>query len=66
MAYEELLLSINGSKKAGRTVFDLVKLSKMEDLEEGDAALAWKKLKGKYATKSTSTTAQDDVLCIQI
>ena len=51
-AYEELLLSIDGTSKVGRVAFNLVKLSKTKDLIEGDARLAWAKLKNKYATKS--------------
>ena len=53
-AYEELLLSIDGNQKTGKTAFNLVKLSKTSDLEEGDAGLAWSKLTTKYATKSAS------------
>lgn len=53
-AFEELLLSIDGNSKTGRTAFNLVKLSKTKELTNGDAALAWKKLSQKYATKSIS------------
>ena len=52
MAYEELLLSIDGTKSSGRVAFNIVKLAKTDDLPEGDAALAWKRLVNKYATKS--------------
>src|SRR6056300_127745 len=36
MAYEELLLSIEGTSKTGRVAFNLVKLSKTKDLKEGE------------------------------
>jgi len=52
MAYEELLLSIDGTKSSGRVAFNIVKLAKTDELPEGDAALAWKRLVNKYATKS--------------
>ena len=53
--YEELLLSIDGNEKTARVAFNLVKLAKTKDLADGDASLAWKRLKEKYATKSTQT-----------
>ena len=32
-----------------------MKLAKTKDLADGNASLAWKRLKEKYATKSTQT-----------
>ena len=53
--YEELLLSIDGNEKTARVAFNLVKLAKTKDLADSNAALAWKRLKEKYATKSAQT-----------
>ena len=52
MAYTDLVLSINGESASGRVAFNLVRLSKTKEHTEGDARLAWAKLKNKYATKS--------------
>ena len=51
-AYTDLILSIDGTSANGRVAFNLVRLSKTRDHEEGDARLAWSRLQNKYATKS--------------
>ncbi len=48
-AYEELLLSIATLTDEGRVAFHIVTGSKSTELPDGDAALAWKRLKEKYA-----------------
>ena len=53
LAFEELILSIEGKSKAGRVAFALVKGCKTNDYEDGDAGLAWKRLTQKYASKNT-------------
>ena len=49
-AYEDLILSIDGSQPSGRVAFNLVRLAKTEKLKDGDAKLAWSRLQNKYAT----------------
>ena len=51
-AYEDLILSIDGTHPSGRVAFNLVRLAKTLDLADGDAKLAWARLQNKYATKS--------------
>lgn len=51
-AYEDLILSIDGSTASSRVAFNLVRLAKTRDLADGDAKLAWARLQNKYATKS--------------
>jgi len=50
-AYEELFLSISTTIDKGWVVFQLVTGSISVTLPDGDAALVWKRLKGKYAPK---------------
>ena len=49
LAFEELILSVDGSTREGRVAFQLIKGCKTSDHEDGDAALAWKRLKNKFA-----------------
>ena len=42
LAYEDLILFINGSTDAGRIAFSIIRNSKTSDLKDGDSALAWK------------------------
>ena len=51
-AYEDLILSIDGTSAYGRVAFNLVRLAKTRVLADGDAKLAWARLQNKYATKS--------------
>jgi len=52
-AYEEMLLSIQTKNDEGRVAFHIVVGSVSTDLPDGDAALAWTRLKDKYAPKVT-------------
>ena len=52
MAYEALLLLIDGEQATGRVAFNIVRGSKTEELADGDAALAWKRLCDKYEPRS--------------
>ena len=54
-AYEDLILCINGDTPTGRVAFQCVKGSKTSDIEEGDSALAWKRLNDKFAPKTAPT-----------
>ena len=51
-AYTDLILSIDGTSASGRVAFNLVRLSKNIDHADGDAKMAWARLRNKYATKS--------------
>jgi len=52
-AYEEMLLSIQTKTDEGRVAFHIVTGSVSTDLPDGDAALAWERLKNKYAPRIT-------------
>ena len=43
LAYEDLILSIDGSSNSGRVAFQIVRNCKTDELKEGDSSLAWKK-----------------------
>ena len=53
LGYEDLILSINGSTKAGKVAFNLVKNCKTEDFPEGNCKQAWDRLVNKYSPKTT-------------
>ena len=53
LAFEELILSIDGKTKEGRVAFSLVKGCKNSDYADGSAYLAWTRLTKKYASKNT-------------
>ena len=48
LAFTELILSIDVSSSAGKIAFGLVKSCKTKEYEDGNAALAWEKLKKKF------------------
>ena len=52
MAYEELILSLEGTKKQGRVAFSIIRGCKTTSNPSGYAALVWKRLTEKYAAKS--------------
>jgi len=51
--YEEMLLSIQTKTNKGCVAFHIVTGSISTDLPDGDTALAWERLKNKYAPKIT-------------
>ena len=53
LAYEDLILAIDGSTEAGRVAFQVVKGSKSKDYPNGNAAVSWSRLSTKYAAKTT-------------
>lgn len=53
LAFEDIVLSIDGTNKEGRIAFQIVKGCKSTDFPDGNASIAWTRLKAKYA----STTA---------
>ena len=52
IAYEDLILSMEGNTEAGKVAFQIVRGARSELFKEGDAALAWKRLRNKYESKS--------------
>jgi hypothetical protein len=48
IAFTELIPSIDVSKSNGKIAFGIVKSCKSKDFEDGNAVLAWEKLKKKY------------------
>ena len=52
VAYEALLLLIDGKSQSGRVAFKIVSGSKSEALPDGDATLAWSRLNKKYEPKT--------------
>jgi hypothetical protein len=51
-AYTDLILSVDGTNVNGRVAFNLIRLSVTIDRAEGDARMAWMRLRNKYAMKS--------------
>ena len=51
-AFDDLILAMNGFWNAGRVAWSLVVRSKTMDLPDCNAALAFKKLREKYAPQS--------------
>jgi hypothetical protein len=47
MAFTELILSIDVNNSNGKIAFGIVKSCKSKEFEDGNAALAWRKLKKK-------------------
>jgi len=52
LAYEDLILSIDGNTDAGRVAFGVINNARSTEYPEGDAMLAWKRLVSKYQSKS--------------
>jgi hypothetical protein len=52
LAYEELILSVDGTKKTGRVAFQIIKGCKTTANPSGNATMAWKRLNDKYLAKT--------------
>ena len=52
LAFTELVLSIDVSSSAGKTAFSIIKSCKTKNYEDGNAALAWEKLRKEYEPAS--------------
>ena len=52
LAYTELILSIDDKTSNGKVAFNLVKGCKNKDYADGNASLAWERLKNKYEPQS--------------
>jgi hypothetical protein len=58
LAFEEILLSINGQTKQGKIAFNLVDNCTTADQLEGNCKIAWEKLVHKYAPKTAPSYIQ--------
>jgi hypothetical protein len=52
LAHEDLILSIDEKKDSGRVAFNIVKGCRTSEYEDGNARLAWTRLKEKFASHS--------------
>jgi hypothetical protein len=52
LAYTELILSIDDTTSNGKVAFNLVKGCKNKDYADGNASMAWERLKNKYEPQS--------------
>ena len=52
LAYEDMVLFIDGNSDAGRIAFSIVHNGKTPSLKDGDAGYAWKGLCDKYESKT--------------
>ena len=58
LAFEEILLSINGQTKQGKIAFNLVDNCTTGDQPEGNCKIAWDRLVHKYAPKTAPSYIQ--------
>jgi hypothetical protein len=52
LAYTELILSIDDKSSNGKVAFNLVKGCKNKDYVDGNASMAWERLRNKFETTS--------------
>ena len=52
LAYDDLIMSMDGTKSGGKVAFNIIKNTKTEEYPDGNASIAWQKLKKKYAPMS--------------
>jgi hypothetical protein len=62
MAFIELALSIDVSSSSSKIAFAIVKSCKTKDYEDGNADLAWEKLKNKYDPVSAPSLVKTERL----
>jgi gag-polypeptide of LTR copia-type len=60
VAYTELVLSIDVKTSKGKFAFNIVKGCKSKDHPDGNAAMAWDKLKNKYNPMSAPSMVKLD------
>ena len=51
-AYDDLILSMDDSKKSGKVAYSIIANATTTDNPDGDAALAWKRLIPKYTPQT--------------
>ena len=54
-AYADLVLSMDTDKPSGRVAFNIIRGTKTAEYADGNAALAWKRLKRKYEPNTAPT-----------
>jgi hypothetical protein len=52
LAYTELILSIDDKTSSGKVAFNLMKGCKNKDYADGNASMAWERLKNKFEPSS--------------
>ena len=62
LAYTELILSIDVRTSSGKVAFNMVKGCKNKDYTEGNAAMAWERLKNKYEPTSAPSLVKTERL----
>jgi hypothetical protein len=62
LAYTELILSIDVKTSSGKIAFDMVKGCKNKDYTEGNATMAWERLKNKYKPTSAPSLVKAERL----
>ena len=62
LAYTELILSIDVRTSSGKVAFSMVKGCKNKDYTEGNAAMAWERLKNKYEPTSAPSLVKTERL----
>jgi hypothetical protein len=55
LAYTELVLSMDVKKASGKVAFNIVKGCKSKEYEDGNAAIAWERLRNKYQPTSAAS-----------
>ncbi len=58
LAYGELILSMDTRESAGKVAFSIVRQSKSKDYPDGNAKVAWKDLRRKYAPTTVPSLAK--------
>jgi hypothetical protein len=62
LAYTELILSIDVKTSSGKIAFNMVKGCKNKDYTEGNATMAWERLKNKYEPTSAPSLVKTEIL----
>ena len=62
IAYTELILSIDVKTSSGKVAFNMVKGCKNKDYAEGNATMAWERLKNKYEPTSAPSLVKTERL----
>jgi len=62
LAFIELILSIDVSIRSGKVAFGILKSCKTKDYEDGNASMAWEKLKKMFDPVSAPTLVKTERL----
>jgi hypothetical protein len=58
LAYTELILSIDDKTSSGKLAFNLVKGCKNKDYADGNASMAWERLRNKFEPSSAPSLVE--------